>query len=159
MYSKISAVEILRRKSKMIGSDDIRTALNICKWSAEGGLKGSALITAEALAQTFEEVLLLSTRNNHYEAGKKSKSIQYILQRNSTVANLIIPCRDGKNRHLIEVLSWFSGLQFKIAKDIEEAEQLEAIQNAKLLEIKKIRVMAENVHQRAMIVANKLKVA
>jgi hypothetical protein len=124
--SNLLLSEIVRRKSRMIGSDDLQIAANMCRWASQSGIRGSALIAAEGLVKAFDSILALSKSSNHYEAAKKCKSLEYILKRNESLGRLNIPCRDGKSRKLIDVVSWFADRHFRIANDIAEAEETEA---------------------------------
>lgn len=145
--------EVIRRKSRMIGSDDLQTAANICRWAEQGGLRGPALQVAESLATAFDSTLELSTRSQHREAAKKASSVLYVLKRNEKVANLLVDCRDGRKRKLKDVVSWFADRHFRIADDIEAALDAEAIAAAKAAEL---RAVAEKASENATRVATKL---
>jgi len=118
--------EVIRRKSRMIGSDDLQTAANVGRWAEQAGLKRPTLAAAEGLAKAFDSILALSQSSQHYEAAKKAKSVEYVLKRNERVAGLLIDCRDGRKRKLAQVVSWFADRHFRIANDIAEAEEHEA---------------------------------
>lgn len=118
--------EVIRRKSRMIGSDDLNTAANVCRWAEQAGFKGTDLTVAEGLAKAFEAILALSQTSQHYEAAKKAKSVEYVLKRNDKVSKMTIDCRDGRKRKLAQVVSWFADRHFRIANDIAEAQETEA---------------------------------
>lgn len=130
--------EVIRRKSRMIGTDDLQTAANICRWAENEGLRGPALQAAEALAKAFDSILVLSQTSQHFEAAKKAKSVEYVLKRNERIQNLSVDCRDGKKRKLAQVVSWFADRHFRIAQDIAEAQEAEAIIQAKADELKAV---------------------
>lgn len=148
--------EVLRRKSRMIGSDDLGTAANICKWAENEGIRGPMLQVAASLAKAFEATLILSAQNNHYEAAKKAKSTEYVLDHNPRLAKLNIPCRDGKRRTLDKVVGWFADRHFRIAQDIEEAEANEARIAAQAAEL---QAVADAAHANAERVSTKLLAA
>lgn len=128
--------EVIRRKSRMIGSDDLQTAANVCRWAEHSGLKGPTLAAAEGLAKAFDSILALSQTSQHFEAAKKAKSVEYVLKRNERVAGVLIDCRDGRKRKLAQVVSWFADRHFRIATDIAEAQEYEARIRAKAAETK-----------------------
>lgn len=148
--------EVLRRKSRMIGSDDLTMAVNICKWAENEGIHGQLLQVAQSLAEAFEETLRLSLRNKHYEAAKKAKATEYVLKRNPRLAKLNIPCRDGRRRTLDQVVGWFADRHFRIADDIVNAQESEAKIAAQNAEIKAI---ADAAKANADRVSTKLQVA
>jgi hypothetical protein len=148
--------EVIRRKSRMIGSDDLGTAANLCKWAEQAGFRGPNLVVAESLAPAFEGILELSTRSKHWEAAKKTASVLYVLKRNERVANILVQCRDGRTRKLSEVVSWFMSTHFKIAQDILEAKEGEAEIAAKAANV---RAAAEAALQNAERVSTKLQAA
>jgi len=136
--NKLPMSEVLRRKSRLIGSDDLNTAVNICRWAENEGIRGPLLQTAAILANAFESTLRLSAQSKHYEAAKKAKSVEYVLKHNPRLAKLNIPCRDGKRRTLDLVVEWFADRHFRIASDIEEAQANEAKIAAKAAEIQAV---------------------
>jgi hypothetical protein len=144
--------EVIRRKSRMIGSDDLQSAMNLCKWAEQAGFRGPNLVVAESLAPAFEGILELSTRSKHYEAAKKAKSVEYVLKRNDRVQGILVDCRDGRKRKLIQVVSWFADRQFRIAQDIMEAEESEA-------KVRATAAVADAASKNAERVSTKLQVA
>jgi uncharacterized protein (DUF1684 family) len=148
--------EVIRRKSRMIGSDDLSTAANVCKWAENEGIRGPMLQMAASLAKAFEDTLLLSAQSKHYEAAKKAKSTEYVLKHNSRLARLSIPCRDGKRRTLDKVVGWFADRHFRIAQDIEEAQASEAKIAAQVAEI---QAVADAAQKNADRVSTKLQAA
>ena len=119
--------EVIRRKSRMIGSDDLRLAAGLCRWAEQAGLRGPALKVAEGLATALESCVELSTHDRHFEAAKKAASVMYVLNRNDRVAGILVDCRDGRKRRLSAVVQWYSDRNFAIAADLAAAEQAEAI--------------------------------
>ncbi len=152
-HNNIPMSEVIRRKSRMIGTDDLQTAANICRWAEQGGLRGPALQVAESLATAFDSTLHLSTRSQHREAAKKASSILYVLKRNEKVQNLTVDCRDGRKRKLKDVVAWFADRHFRIADDIEAALDAEAEVAAKAAEL---RAVAKKASESAIRVATKL---
>ncbi len=144
--SNIPMSEVIRRKSRMIGSDDLQTAANLCRWAEQAGFRGPVLQAAEGLAKAFDSILELSTRSQHYEAAKKAKSVEYVLKRNERVAGILVDCRDGRKRKLKDVVSWFADRHFRIAQDIMEAEENEAVIAAKAAEL---QAAADSANQNA----------
>ena len=132
--SNLPMSEVIRRKSRMIGSDDLQTAANLCRWAEQAGFHGPQLQVAEGLAKAFDAVLELSTRSQHYEAAKKAKSIEYVLKRSERVAGMSVDCRDGRKRKLAQVVSWFADRHFRIAQDIADALDAEALEAARVAE-------------------------
>lgn len=147
--------DIIRRKAKLIGSDDITAVINICKWAEQSGFYGMSLAIASSVSKALEMALEFSTHNQHFEAFKKSDSIKRFLKRSETVSNILVLCRDGKKRKLINVVDWFANLQFNISEDIEFALQHEA----KINTLHNIQLEAERVAINSKRISQKLKVA
>jgi len=117
---------VLDRKGRKVGSDDLHNAALIAKWAEQSGLRGPALQAASGIAIALDAAIALSLQGLHRDAGKKAASCAYVLKRNEKVGTLKVQCRDGKTRKLGQVVEWYAGVHFRIADDIEAAQEKEA---------------------------------
>lgn len=113
--------EILRRRGRMVGSDDLLTSADICRYGV--GLRGYEIELAKDFSEELEDIIEFSTANRHMLASREARRLGYILKEHDGIANLNIFCRDGKRRKLIDVVFWFAGCHKRIALDIKDAEE------------------------------------
>jgi hypothetical protein len=121
---------IIDRKGRKVGSDDMGSAALVAKWGEQAGLRGPLIAVANSVSQACEAAVSLALDGKHRDAGKKAASVQYVLKRNERVGGLKVTCRDGRQRRLADVVSWFAKVHFKIADDIESAQAKEAAAQA-----------------------------
>jgi len=119
--------EIYRRRGRLVGSDDIRSVIMVLKFGDEAGLSGKLVQLASDIAQGLDEASrLILQEGNHFNGSKKARSCRAILKNNKSIKNLKVTCRDNKERSVMEVVTWYSNVHFRVAKDIWNAEQREA---------------------------------
>lgn len=121
---------IIDRKGRKVGSDDMNAAALVAKWGEQAGLRGPLIEVATSVSQACEAAVSLALDGQHRDAAKKAASVQYVLKRNERVGGLKVQCRDGRTRRLADVVSWFASVHFKIADDIESAQEREAAAKA-----------------------------
>lgn len=124
---------VIDRKGRKVGSDDLRAASLVAKWSEEAGLRGPMVQAASGIAIALEAAVDLSLKGEHRDAGKKAASCAYVLKRNDRVGKLKVQCRDGRTRKLAQVVEWYAGVHFRIADEIEakQAEEAEIAETRK----------------------------
>jgi len=123
---KLSESEVLKRKSRMVGSDDMTNAANCLKYAEHEGLHGPALQVAHAAAVGLQTAVQYSTRNRHRDAAASAGASLYSIRRNERVAKMKVQCRDGQHRTVQKVLEWYTGVHGRIAGEIEAALDKEA---------------------------------
>lgn len=126
-YPKMPDSVRLMRKGRMVGSDDLRAAVNVLKWAEEEGLNTTALTVAKAAATGLEAAIRFSTANRHHDAAAQAGTVLYSIRKNERVSSLKVRCRDGESRKIQKVVEWFVGVHSRISKEIAmalEAEEL-----------------------------------
>jgi hypothetical protein len=118
--------EVLDRKARKVGSDDMQSAALVCKWAENAGLRGPNLAVAASIAKAFEAAVALSLDGQHRDAAKKAASAQYVLKRNEHVAKLKLQCRDGRERKIGQIAEWYASVHFRVADEIDAALEAEA---------------------------------
>lgn len=123
--------EILSRKGRLIGSDDLQAVADFCRFGEEGGLEGRDLTVAKGLVLTCEKAIKLAAEGQHSEASKVAFSADYVLSRNNRVAFSKVECRDGNVRPIIGILSHYAKTQKRIGAEVEAAKQSEQDSDAR----------------------------
>jgi len=130
--------EVLRRKGRRVGSDDIGAAALAAKYAAEAGIRKEDADVGTLVATALKEAQLMALHDNHRDAAKKVKSCIALVKHRKALGSLKVTCRDKSSRKLIQVLNFFSRVHFNIASDILaalEAEELAAAAaEAKIIE-------------------------
>lgn len=155
---KLKASEIIDRKGRRVGSDDLMGAANVCKFAEHGGLHRNLVQVACSVGIGLEAAVQLALRGEHREAGKKAQNVLYVLNKeiNAAIGNLKVDCRDSKIRKVIDMTKWFVGVHLRIADEIEEARAEEDERELERLQIRASRLAqkeAEAAVPKAEVVA------
>jgi hypothetical protein len=139
--SEIPASQIIARKGRLVGSEDMEAAAKKLQWveneTNEHGahlFRGKTLDVAAQLSRALLEAVNLSFADKHEEAAKKAGNCLYVLGKDKQNAikfnrrylgGLSIDCRDGQRRKLGDMLEWYMSTHFRIAEQIAAATEYE----------------------------------
>lgn len=135
--------EILRRKGRRVGSDDIGSAAMAAKYGTEAGLRKVQADIGTQVAVALEEAQAMALQDNHRDAAKKVKSCIALVRHHRDLSSLKIVCRDRQERKLIGVLNFFARVHFNIASDILAAQEAEELQAAEAKAKAQAKVIAD----------------
>jgi hypothetical protein len=118
--------EMLSRKGRLIGSDDLQAVITACRYGQESGLTGTDLLVASGVALSCEKAIKLAAEGKHLEAAKAAGSALYVLKRANRVAHTRVECRDKNVRPIIGVVTHYTKTQSRIGDEVEAARKSEA---------------------------------
>jgi hypothetical protein len=130
--------QVIDRKARKVGSDDMTSAANVLKYGKEAGLRTSRagevseVELAATLAQGIQSALSMSLAGDYEGSMQKAYFCLHTAKENPRVGGLKVDCRDGKERRVIDVLGWFANNRQKVVEDIAFAKEEQAILDAEL---------------------------
>ena len=121
----LSEAEILRRKTRLTGSEDLRNVIQALRY-AEAALNFNEEIdAANEIADELESALGLTTTHDHLGGSRVAAQTLSLLHAEAAVSSLKVQCRDGKQRPVGIIVRWFADVHCRIAATILEAELAE----------------------------------
>ena len=145
----------LDRKTRKIGSDDLKTAAEACKYGREAGLDYTSVEIAYDISVALTHCVELSLEGKHEEAGKNAASALHILRGCRDIGDIEVTCRDGETRCVGYICKWYSNLHLRIA---EEVQEMKVQEEAMVKAAKTAEVLAETMAEAEVVDKAKLAV-
>jgi hypothetical protein len=134
--------EQLDRKTRKIGSDDLRTAADACKYGREAGLTDDSVEIAYNLSVALAQCVELALEGKHEEAGKNAASCLHILRDARDIGDIEVQCRDGETRCVGYITKWYANVHTRIAEEVAELRVQEAAE-AEVKALKNAEIQAK----------------
>lgn len=130
--AKFTKAEIISRKARNIGSEDMATVAHELQWLECEGFRGVVLEKAQEMSMNLLKAVSFAQSGEHEEAGKFAGYCLHGIRNNRdycrskgyrSLWDIEVNCRDGEVRKMGEMVKWYMKLQYRVAGQVDRAAE------------------------------------